>query len=104
MTRFTLHLPLYLNDGTPVGDDYIATVEDAILRRAGAFTRVEAIGAWRAADGTVYREPVALFHIDSDSIEAGKALHDLAEAVQHGLAQDAVYLTQQPIAASLVTA
>jgi hypothetical protein len=97
VTRYTVHVPLVWNDGYDVPDAYIATVEDAIATRFGGFTRIEAMGAWGEQ-----REPMALYFIDSDDVNAGRDLIEMAAAIAFGLDQEAVYVTKQPIEVTLV--
>jgi hypothetical protein len=99
--RFTLHVPLQRNDGSTVEDDILALIESDLLDIGGGFTAVDAVGAWRG-DGTTYREPVRLFHVDTDDPEASGLLHALARAVARWLDQEAVYLTAADLTPSLV--
>ena len=103
MTRYTLHVPLTRNDGSPVEDDILALIEDDILGIAGGFTATDGIGAWRG-DGTTYREPVRLFLVDTAEPDAPELLRALASTVARWLDQEAVYLTAAELTTSLVTA
>ena len=47
MTRYTLTVPLQLNDGTPTGALDILAIEDSLLDLAGGFTASDAVGSWR---------------------------------------------------------
>jgi len=103
VTRHTLHIPEQLNDGTPVAPEYLETVESRLIDLGGGFTLTHGIGAWRSDDGTIYREPVRLYHVDTaDDVRI--ALADLAERVSSVLDQEAVYVTEQDITTSLVYA
>jgi len=98
MTRYTLHVPEVRNDGAPVEPEVFAEVEREILDRAEGFTLTHGIGAWRG-DGTTYREPVRMYHVDGEDVD----LHDVALYVARILDQEAVYLTAQEILTTLVT-
>ncbi len=101
--RYTLHVPLQRNDGSPVESDILDLIESDLLDIGGGFTAVDAVGAWRG-DGTTYREPVRLFHVDTDDPEASGLLHAVARTVARWLDQEAVYLTAAELTTSLVTA
>ncbi len=103
MTRYTLHVPLFYNNGTRVPLAEANLVENQILALAGGFTAVEALGAWRSDDtGRTYRELVTLYHVDTDD-DIAPELERIAENVARRLKQEAVYVTAQDITASLVT-
>lgn len=101
MTRYTLHVPEQYNDGAPVGPETFAAVEERILSTVGGYTLAHGIGAWRSDEGRDYREAVRLYLIDADE-SARQGLLDLAHAVARALDQEAVYLTEQPVAPTLV--
>lgn len=101
MTRYTLHVPLILNDGAPTPEDTLADVESDLLDLAGGFTATDGVGGWRG-DGTVYREPVRLYHIDTSDPDAPELLANLGRAVARWIGQEAVYLTAQPIGTELL--
>ena len=105
MTRFTLHVPLNLNDGSATPAEHIAHVEDTILATAGGYTATDAVGAWRDELGRVYRDSIRLYTVDtSDPETVSAALTVLAEYLALELEQEAIYATWQPLAAALVTA
>lgn len=101
--RFTLHVPLALNDGSPADPSVLDDVESAILAAAGGFTLTTAVGAWQGEDGTVYREPIRLYLVDGDASVYG-VLVQAAEVIRAAFEQEAVYLTRQVITPRLVTA
>lgn len=103
MTRYTLHVPAFYNDGSLVGDVVLHDIEARIIDIAGGFTRTSGMGGWRTDDGRVYLEQVYLYAVDSDDPEVPGKLHRLAERVADALRQEAVYLTHQAIGTSLVT-
>lgn len=99
MTRYTLHIPSNYNDGREVSPTLIRAVEEEILSFADGYTLTLGVGAWKNADGEVYREPVRLYAVDT---EDGSALIELAEWVADALGQEAVYLTAAEIAPTLI--
>lgn len=100
MYRYTLHVPLVLNDGEPVRPEYIEGVGRALADMFEGFTRVDGVGGW---DGDrLYIEPVALFHVDTDNGEAEHLLRDYAGFLASALAQECIYLTVQPITTRLI--
>jgi hypothetical protein len=102
VTRYTLHIPEQLNDGSPVGQGTFDWIERDLLDVAGGFTLTHGIGAWRG-DDTVYREPVRLYSVDTaDDVAA--ALTTVAQAARLALSQEAVYLTSTEIGTTLVYA
>ena len=103
MTRYTLHVPLVLNDGTPTPEQELADVEAYLLDIAGGFTATDGIGGWRGDDGTVYREPVRLYLVDTAD-DIAYLLRQAAASVALNLDQEAVYVTAAPIQTTLVTA
>jgi hypothetical protein len=105
VTRFTLHVPEALNDGTPVGPESFDLIENALLIIGGGFTLTHGIGAWRGDGGRDYREHVRLYALDVEEPEyALPRLTTLAARIGHQLNQEAVYLTSQAIAPTLVYA
>ena len=104
MTRFTLHVPERHNDGSPVAPARLEVIESSLLAIGGGFTLAHGVGAWRSDDGTIYREPVRLYAVDTAEPDAGDRLRALAADVAWGLEQEAVYLTAQAIDTTLATA
>lgn len=105
MTRYTLTVPLQLNDGTPTPDEELARIADELLDIAGGFTATDGTGTWRG-DDRIYVEPVRVFTIDlADPADLARPwLHSVAAEVAHRLDQEAVYVTEQAIDTALVTA
>lgn len=106
MTRYTLHVPEHYNNGDPVSSEYFAEVEARIEDVAGGWTLTHGIGGWLGDDGR-YREPVRLYAMDVDDLDALRAsiaLRGLAQKIARELDQEAVYLTAQEIAPTLVYA
>ena len=105
MTRYTLHVPKRENGWPhkPFSALRFELVEDELVEIAGGFTTVDGFGGWDG-DGLSYREPVRLYHIDTDDPEAERRLLSLAERVARQFKQEAVYLTRQEIQTYLVTA
>lgn len=104
MTRLTLHIPLFLNDGTPTPESALEIIESDLLTVADGFTATDGIGAWRSDDGTTYREPVRLYAVDTDRPEYdARHIRHIAEWAAANLEQEAVYVTHAPIAAQLYT-
>lgn len=101
MTRYTLHVPRFYNDGTVVPPSELDLVEGRLLDIAGGFTSTNATGAWRSPDGRVYREPVTLYHVDSE-LDVERELRDVAELIAARLEQEAVYLTSADLGAELI--
>lgn len=104
MTRYTLHIPELLNDGSPVRPDQLAAIESQLLDTVGGFTQTIARGAWRG-DGQTYIEPMRLYLLDTDdSPRTSRTLQRIAQEIAHELDQEAVYLTRQTIETFLVAA
>jgi hypothetical protein len=101
MYRYTLHVPLVMNDGRAVPPDSLDGVARALVGMFGGFTRVDGFGGWDGANA-LYLEPVALFHVDSDHPEAENLLAGYAGTLAAALAQECVYLTVQPITTRLI--
>lgn len=101
MTRYTLHVPLVLNDGTSTPEDVLGSTELELLQLAGGFTATDGYGGWIGDGGTIYREPVRLYAVDAEGIEP--ELLQLADRIADRLDQEAVYLTRSPIAVQLVS-
>lgn len=102
MTRWTLTVPLTLNDGTPTAAEYIADIEEDIADIAGGFTATPGEGAWRSPDGDWYREPVTVYTFDVSHIADGE-VRRLAADIAQLLDQEAVYVTRtDDVAAFLI--
>lgn len=103
MTRYTLHVPRVDNHGAPVDPHELELIENQLVAVAGGWTSTRGVGAWRSPDtGTSYREPVTLYHVDSDADIAPELL-TIAERAAERLEQEAVYVTAQDISVTLVT-
>lgn len=100
--RWTLTVPLTLNDGTPVYAGDITAIESRLGDIAGGFTSADAVGAWRGEDQW-YREPVRVYTFDVGYIADGD-VRRLAADIARWLDQEAVYATRQDIVTFLVTA
>lgn len=102
--RFTLTLPLAMNDGSPVDPVALATLEDDILGIAGGFTATDSVGAWRAPDGTVYREPVRVYTLDvPDTRDAAERIRGIADVAAIAFEQEAVYVTRAEVVPTLIS-
>ena len=103
-TRYTVTVPLALNDGTPLDAVTLDTLERELLDIGGGFTATDAQGAWRADDGTIYRDPVRVYALDiPDTPHNRAAIMRFADAVAIAADQLAVYVTESPIVTHLVT-
>lgn len=104
MTRFTLHVPITLNDGREVAREVFDELEHRLLGTVGGFTKSRGIGGWRGEEQD-YREHVDLYHVDTDDSSSTRGvLVRLAQWLASTLEQEAVYLTAQEIVTELVTA
>lgn len=106
MVRFTLHVPLQRNDGTPITSTELETIEAELLTITDGYTAWPSVGAWRGPDGTIYREAIQLYAFDlppAAITHRKERIESLAEFVATGLEQEAVYLTAHEISALLVT-
>ena len=103
MTRFTLTVPLQRNDGEPVTELELGAIEVDLLSYFGGFTSTDSTGAWRADDGTVYREPVRVYTVDGANPDASDRIVSLAQFIATGLEQEAVYVTAGEVHTRLVT-
>ncbi len=96
MTRYTLTVPMLDNDGRPL--DVHGFVRATIRADYGCFSAFAGEGYWdgeHAGD-----ESVVVYVVDSR--RPIHALHALARYVAREAAQDAVYVTAQPITTFLV--
>lgn len=94
--RWTITVPLTLNDGTETPAWELHLAEVAILDIAGGFTATDGEGTWLDDDGQLYREPVRLFTFDVSHIADVEVLQ-LAQRLATRLDQEAVYVTRQEI-------
>lgn len=100
--RATLHVPKFLNNGTPVEESFVVALEDTLVARFGAFTRTGCTGVWKSDDGTVYTDKQCLYHIDVCHENDIHGLRYVADEVREQLAQECVYVTVQQISTYLV--
>ena len=101
MTRYTLHIPEADNDGIPFDEPTFEVIERELLDIGGGFTTTPGVGGWQGDEQT-YREPVRLYHVDTEDPDAGARLLALAERAARILLQEAVYLTRQSIETFLI--
>ena len=100
MTRYTLHVPLKLNDGTPTPDAELAYIERQLVGLVGGFTATDGVGAWESGE-VIYHEPVRLYSTDSED-DIAADLRGFARGIGKRLDQEAVYVTAQTIEAWVV--
>lgn len=101
--RYTLHVPLNMNDGTPRPDVHEDVRADILAMGVDAWHEQDANGSWR---GDTF-EPERLYVIDSahrtaGGIDIAYALDIIAQNVKATMEQDAVYVTRQGIHTKLV--
>lgn len=101
MTRFTLTVPLTLNDGAASPAEVFEYVETQLGRHAGGYSFTDSVGCWRSPDGVTYREPIRVFTIDGHET-LHSVLTFLAEEIAFQLDQEAVYVTAALVEARLV--
>ena len=101
MNRYTLHVPLVLNDGAPTPRAALRGIEDRLVDRFGGFTATTGTGGWKGAD-RAYVEPVQLYHVDTDRYGVWDELRELAQTIATQLGQEAVYITRQTIFAAMI--
>lgn len=100
--RWTLTVPLTLNDGTPTPAEDIAGIEHALLDIADGFTATPGEGVWRSDEtGELYREPVTVYTFDVGYLADGD-VRRLAADIARLLRQEAVYVTRQDVSTYLV--
>ena len=106
--RFTLYVPLETNSGNPLTDLH-EDVARALVNNFGGFTEIRARGAWQGQYVYSY-EDVILYVVDvTESRDTPNAcyraeakLRQLAKLVKEEAAQEAVYLTRQPIQVEVI--
>lgn len=108
MIRYTLTVPVYLNDGTRVPNRWTVKLERDIADIMGGFTRLDGFGGWLGAGVTregnrkLYREPISVYQVDSGDPFAPTLMEGFAHRVKSELEQECVYLTRQDISVTLV--
>lgn len=104
MYRHSIHVPLFLNDGTPTPEGTLDLIERELLDHFTGFTAVDGIGAWRNDEGRMYREPVRVYHVDSPEDHwAHQRVMEVADLVAAALQQEAVYVTEHQLVTQLIT-
>ena len=101
MYRFTLTVPANYNDGSTVPLDIIERIELELMDIAGGFTSTSGFGAWRSPAGTLTREPVTVYAVDSSRREDWLEVVRVGQHVADWLEQEAVYVTTSEIDAGL---
>lgn len=101
MTRYTLHVPLQLNDGSDTPAFELHEIEKSLLHLVGGFTATDGAGSWLDDEGQLYREPVRLYATDTDA-DIRPELLGLAQSIAARLGQLAVYVTAQDVTTWLV--
>lgn len=99
-TRYALHVPLADNEGAPIAGVH-ALVRDVLAQRFPGYTELHADGAWLAGPH-IGREPLTIYTVDSSDAVAPDVFRALGRQVRTLAAQDAVYVTAQPILTELV--
>ena len=102
MTRYTLTVPVCLNDGTRVPNRWTVKLERDMADIMGGFTRADGMGGWKSPDGSLVLEPVHLYAVDSDDPFAPTLMEGFAHRVKSELEQQCVYLTRQNLYVTLV--
>ena len=99
-TRYALHVPMTDNAGAPINGVH-ALVRDTLAERFPGFTELDGSGAWLAGPHVVH-EPIRVYVVDSSDPVAPDLFRALARRVKTLAAQDAVYVTAQPILTELI--
>ena len=99
-TRYALHVPLADNAGAPINGVH-ALVRDTLAAHFPGFTELDGAGAWLAGPHVAH-EPIRVYLVDTSDAAAPDLLRALARRVKTQAAQDAVYVTAQPILTELI--
>ena len=102
MICYCLHVPTHGNSGEPL-DDLHEYVRNVLAVDFGGCTIIDAEGAWPGAH-YIHDEPVRLYltYQPDDSAWVAGEMRQLAVDVKVRAAQEAVCLTEHPIAVHLI--
>ena len=101
MERYSITIPIHYNSGAPVPRPIFQEIEQELDQVVGGWTRLDGYGGWSGSD-SYYREPIALYFVDTADPTASEALLALARRTAEALRQEAVYVTRQEIETYLV--
>jgi hypothetical protein len=92
MVRLTVLVPLKDNDGRPFPSEYVAALEQFILRCVGGLQQLPVVrGGWMASDGTVFIDECTPFVVTCDAERVTRLQADLDVLVRTLFVQRAVY-------------
>jgi len=90
--RLTVHVPRVLNDGSPVPEETLEQIEDALLGLGGGYTVCPGVGVGEGVAGPC-REALWLYTVDLPLAVAEGDVTSLAAAIRQTLDQHILYIT-----------
>ena len=97
MKEYELYLPLFLNDGTPVQDDFIDGIGERLLEHFGGCTYFPQPnkGLWKIGN-VVFRDDVAIFRVLTGKVRrARRFFRELKQELMDELRQEAILIVEK---------
>lgn len=99
MTRFTVHVPSLLNDGSIVPAEVLDELQEHAINTFGGYTlHPDLRGGWLGKNRRPFHEPIFKIEIEvADRSQAILRIIALASFIRERLAQDAVFVTIEDV-------
>lgn len=97
MKEYELYLPLYLNDGTPVQDEFIAALGERLVAEFGGCTFFPQPnkGLWKMGN-VVFRDDVVIFRVLTADVDAARSFfRELKSTLMRELHQEAILIVEK---------
>jgi hypothetical protein len=95
-----LYVPLFLNDGTPLSDEYIDRLGERLLAHFGGCTFFPQPnkGLWKMGD-VVFRDEVVIFRVLTAKVRPARAFfRELKQELLSELEQEAILIVEKDVA------
>ena len=97
MKEYELYVPLFLNDGTPVSDEFIDRLGERLLTQFGGCTFFPQPnkGLWKMGD-VVFRDEVVIFRVLTRQVRpARRFFRELKRELLRELQQEAILIVEK---------
>ena len=99
MKEYELYVPLFLNDGTPVPDEFIDRLGERLLDQFGGCTFFPQPnkGQWKMG-GVVFRDDVVIFRVLTKPVRAARRFfRDLKRELMGDLQQETILIVEKDV-------
>ncbi len=99
MKEYELYIPIFYNDGRPIEDEKLASLQETLLLQFGGVTyfSMPSSGLWRM-DDVVYRDEVVIYRvITSNEAPARRFFELLKQQLKRELDQEEILIVERDV-------